>query len=387
MDLRQLRYFVTVAAERNFNKAAERLHMAQPPLSRSIQQLEAELGTELIDRTSRPLSLTPIGQIFHDQAVQILRRMEDMRAMMEAAIATEKRRFTIGFVASTIYARLPALIREFRAEMPEVEVTLVESTTLDQIAALKEGRIDIGFGRIRFEDPAVRRTVLRREPLIAAVPLNSSLGQDGAPVPLSALAREKLILYPSAPRPSYADQVLSLFHDNGLTPSMVLEVRELQIAIGLVAAEEGVAVIPDSVRRARTDDVRYLELVEPATSPIIMSHRVGDFSPEILAFMRIIARKYADWAYPVPKALLSADMFHTSPFHVRDPVAVRTGRITLTNVGFLGARLALLMARFGAHGFTVSTLWSNACLHSHIASDGNSDAATSGFADSLHRDG
>lgn len=305
MDLRQLRYFVAVAAERNFNKAAERLHMAQPPLSRSIQQLEAEIGAELIDRTSRPLSLTPMGRFFHEQAVQILRRMEDMRAMMDAAIATDRRRFAIGFVASTIYARLPALIREFRAEMPDVDLTLVESTTLDQIAALKEGRIDIGFGRIRFEDPAVRRTVLRRESLIAAVPLGSNLGQDGAPVSLSALAREKLILYPSAPRPSYADQVLSLFHDNGLTPNVIHEVRELQIAIGLVAAEEGIAIIPESVRRARTDDVRYLELAEPATSPIIMSHRSGDFSPEILMFMRIIARKYADWGYPVPEALLA----------------------------------------------------------------------------------
>ncbi|MGA1799024.1 LysR family transcriptional regulator [Sphingomonas sp. 4RDLI-65] len=305
MDLRQLRYFAMVAAERNFNKAAERLHMAQPPLSRSIQQLEAELGTDLIDRTSRPLSLTPMGQIFHDQAIQVLRRMDDMRAMMQAAVATEKRRFTIGFVASTIYARLPALIREFRAALPDVELTLVESTTLDQIAALKEGRIDIGFGRIRFEDPAVRRTVLRREPLIAAVPLGSPLGRDGNPVSLSVLAREKLILYPSAPRPSYADQVLSLFHDNGLTPNVVHEARELQIAIGLVAAEEGIAIIPESVRRARTDDVRYLELAEPAYSPIIMSHRVGDFSPEIVAFMRIIARKYSDWNYAVPEALIA----------------------------------------------------------------------------------
>ncbi len=305
MDLRQLRYFVMVAAERNFNKAAERLHMAQPPLSRSIQQLEAELGVDLIDRTSRPLKLTPMGQFFHDQAVQILRRMEDMKGMMAAAIATERRRFVIGFVASTIYARLPALIREFRVEMPDVELTLVESTTLDQIAALKEGRIDIGFGRIRFEDPAVRRTVLRRELLVAAVPLGSALGHDGGPVSLSVLAREKLILYPSTPRPSYADQVLSLFHDNGLTPNVVHEARELQIAIGLVAAEEGVAIIPESVRRARTDDVRYLELAEPASSPIIMSHRVGDFSPEVVMFMRIIARKYADWNYAVPEALLT----------------------------------------------------------------------------------
>lgn len=307
MDLRQFRYFVTVAAERNFNRASQRLHMAQPPLSRAIQQLETELGAELIDRTSRPLKLTPMGHVFYAQAIQILRRVDDMRTMMDAAIATERRRFTIGFVASTIYARLPALIREFRAELPNVELTLVESNTLDQIAALKEGRIDIGFGRIRFDDAAVRRTVLRREPLVAAVPLASAIGRDGGPISLSVLMREKVILYPSAPRPSYADQVLSLFHDNGLTPSLIHEVRELQIAIGLVAAEEGITIIPESVRRARPDDVRYVELVEPAYSPIIMSHRVGDFSPEVLAFHRIIARKYQDWKYPVSEALLPSD--------------------------------------------------------------------------------
>jgi DNA-binding transcriptional LysR family regulator len=250
------------------------------------------------------LTLTPIGQLFYDQALQVLRRMDDMRSMMSAVVASDTRRFTIGFVASTIYARLPALIREFRTEMQGVELTLVECTTLEQIAALKEGRINIGFGRIRFEDPAVRRTVLRLEPLLAAVPLASPLGQGDGMTSLATLAREKLILYPSAPRPSYADQVLSLFRDNGLTPHNVYEVRELQIAIGLVAAEEGVAIVPESVRRARTDDVRYLQLAEPATSPIIMSHCVGDFSPEIVTFMQIIARKYRDWGYAVPEGLL-----------------------------------------------------------------------------------
>lgn len=305
MDLRQLKYFVTVAAEGNFNRAADRLNMAQPPLSRAIQHLEAELGAELIDRTSRPLRLTGVGRLLYDQALQILGRVEDMRAMMNSAIGSDKRRFTIGFVASTIYARLPELIREFRATMPDVEVTLVESVSLDQIAALKDRRIDVGFGRIRFEDPAVRRTILRHEALVAAVPASSMLGGGHGPLSLAALAREKLILYPRAPRPSYADQVLSLFHDHGLEPSVVHEVRELQIAIGLVAAEEGVSIVPESVRRARADDVRYRDLVEPATSPIIMSHRVGDRSPEIIQMSRIIARKYTDWGYSVPESMIA----------------------------------------------------------------------------------
>ena len=304
MDLRHLRYFVTVAEMRNFNKAADRLNIAQPPLSRSIQQLELEVGAELLDRGTKPLSLTVVGRLFYEQATQVLRRVEDMRSMIGAAIATERRSFRIGFAASTIYARLPALIREFRRDMPDVDLTLVESGTLEQIAALKEGRIDIGFGRIRFEDSGVRRTVLRRETLVAAVPACWSIGQDGRAVSLAELSQMRVILYPSAPRPSYADQVLSLFHDNGLDLASVHEARELQIAIGLVAAEEGISIVPESVRKSRADDVRYIDLVEPAYSPIIMSHRVGDHSPEIELFARIIARKYKEWGYAVPEALL-----------------------------------------------------------------------------------
>lgn len=307
MDLRQLRYFVTLASERNFNRAAERLHMAQPPLSRAIKQLEEELGADLIDRSTRPLTLTSFGALFHDQSLRILQRMEDMQAMMRTAIATERRRITIGFVASVMYARLPALIREFRKALPNVELNLVENTTFEQIAALKDGRIDMGFGRIRFDDHAVRRTILRNEPLVAAVPLSFPHKMEDGPISLAELAKGRLILYPSKPRPSYADQVLSHFSDNGIEPAAITEARELQIALGLVAAEEGYAIIPESVSRARQHDVRCIELVEQAASPIIMSHRVGDFAPEIMAFKGIIARKYSDWGYPVPAALVDSE--------------------------------------------------------------------------------
>ncbi len=230
-----------------------------------------------------------------------------MQAMMRTAIATERRRVTIGFVASVMYARLPALIREFRKALPNVELNLVENTTFEQIAALKDGRIDMGFGRIRFDDHAVRRTILRNEPLVAAVPLSFPHKTEDGPISLAELAKGRLILYPSKPRPSYADQVLSHFGDNGIEPAAVTEARELQIALGLVAAEDGYAIIPESVSRARQHDVRCIELVEQATSPIIMSHRVGDFAPEIMAFKSIIARKYSDWGYPVPAVLVGSE--------------------------------------------------------------------------------
>jgi DNA-binding transcriptional LysR family regulator len=303
LDLRQLRYFVTVANEGNFTRAAERLHIAQPPLSRQIQQLEEEVGAQLIDRAARPLRPTPVGRLFYEQAVQLLGRAEEMRAMMGRALSSEKRHCVIGFVASTIYARLPALIREFRAAAPDIQLNLVEMVSLDQIAALKEGRIDIGFGRIRFDDPAVRRVILREEELIAALPASHKLADAEAPLPLADIADEPLILYPREPRPSYADQVISLFRDNGFTPHIAHEARELQTAIGLVAAEEGVCIVPDSVRRSRVEDVRYRPLAERATSPIIMSHRIADRSPPLLLMADLIARKYAEWGYEVPEGL------------------------------------------------------------------------------------
>lgn len=302
MDLRQLRYFITVATERNFTAAAQKLRIAQPPLSRQIQQMEEEIGAPLFDRSSRPLRLTPAGRLLYDQAKQVLNRVEEMQEMLKRALAMEKRRFRIGFVASTIYARLPPLIRAFRAAAPHIEITLQELTSLEQINALKEGRIDIGFGRIRFDDDAVRRIILREEPLVAAIPSASPLNGDG-PVSLQDLATAPQILYPRSPRPSYADQVLGLFQDHGLTPAVAHEARELQIAIGLVAAEEGVCIVPESVQKSQVDGVSYKELVETITSPIILSHRAGDHSPELALMARIVAERYAEWGYDVPEGL------------------------------------------------------------------------------------
>lgn len=303
MDLRQLRYFVAVAEQRNFNRAAERLHIAQPPLSRAIQHLEQELGVELLDRSTRPLKLTATGRLFLEQASQILGRMEGLRGMISLAAAAEKRRFAIGFVASTIYARLPQLIRGFRAAAPEVELTLLEMVSLDQIAALKDGRIDVGFGRIRFEDERVQRTVLREEDLVVAIPVRHGLASATTPLPLRELQNEPLIVYPRAPRPSYADQVLALLADHGIRPTIAHEARELQIAIGLVAAEEGLCIVPESVKKSRVDDVVYRELEERAVSPIIMSCRASDRSPELATMAHVIATHYAGWGYPVPEAL------------------------------------------------------------------------------------
>ena len=121
---------------------------------------------------------------------------------------------------------------------------------------------------------------------------------------ISSLAGEPLIIYPREPRPSYADQVISLFRDRGLEPNVVHEARELQSAVGLVAAEVGVAIVPASVQRLRRDDIVYRELAEPGiSSPIIMSRRIGEHSPQLALMSRVIIEAYAAWGLPAPKGL------------------------------------------------------------------------------------
>jgi DNA-binding transcriptional LysR family regulator len=293
VELRHLRYFVAVARERNFTRAAEQLHIAQPPLSRQVQQLADELKIDLIEPGSRPLRLTEAGRLFYEQAVQVLERVDEMKAMVASLHSADRGRFSIGFVGSTLYAKLPEVIRSYRAARPGVELTLVELTSVEQIAALKEGRIDVGFGRIPLDDAALDRQLLRNEKLVAAVPGNHpTLARSGA-LQLMDLAAEPLIVYPKAPRPSYADQVLSLFREGGLKPPAVHEVRELQTALGLVAAEAGVCLVPASVERLRRDNVAYRPMAAiQAVSPIIMSTRKGDRSPELALILKLIRQLY-----------------------------------------------------------------------------------------------
>ena len=294
MELRHLRYFVAVAEERNFTRAAERLHMAQPPLSRSIQQLEETLEVQLFQRDSRPLKLTETGKFFYAHAVQLLAQTAELESMTRR-VGNIERSLSVGFVGSTLYGMLPKIIRRFRDENATVELSLHEMSTMDQIRALKDGQIDIGFGRIRHEDPNIRRVILREEKMIVALPEGHPLSLLKPILALGDLVSETLIIFPKSPRPSYADQVLSVFQDRGLKPRRIYEVRELQIALGLVAAGEGISVVPSSVYGLKRDDVSYKELDDPTlVSPIIMSMRMLDESRDIREMLELIYRLYAE---------------------------------------------------------------------------------------------
>lgn len=303
MELRHLRYFVAVAEERNFTRAAQRLHIAQPPLSRQIQQLEETLGVQLFERNARPLRLTETGKFFYSHAVQLLAQTSELESMTRR-VGNIERSLSVGFVGSTLYGMLPKIIRRFRDENKAVELSLHEMSTMDQIRALKDGRIDVGFGRIRLEDANIRRVVLREEKLIVALPVGHPLSTFKPVLSLRDLVNETLIIFPKAPRPSYADQVLAAFGDRSLAPRRIYEVRELQIALGLVAAGEGISVVPSSVHGLKRDDVTYKELDDPTiVSPIIMSMRAMDESRDLKEMLELIYRLYEEEGIPcLPRA-------------------------------------------------------------------------------------
>ncbi|NTG45450.1 LysR family transcriptional regulator [Rhizobium rhizogenes] len=295
MELRQLRYFLAVARERNFSRAAEILHIAQPPLSRQIQQLEDELGVLLIDRSSRPLYLTEAGRFLYEQAAQIIARTEHVREQTRKIGLSKRERYIIGCVGSTLYGGTPDLVRRMRERWPDLDIEIREMMSTEQVTALKERQIDLGFGRVRFNDREVERLTLREERLVVAFPKGHPKSTAKDPIMLSELQGESLIVYPSTPRPSFADEILNLFGELSIGFAHVEEVREIQTALGMVAAGTGVCVIPAASQRQRPDDVCYRMIAdEQATSPIIMSYRSNEANGRIEQIKQLIREMYAD---------------------------------------------------------------------------------------------
>lgn len=291
MELRHLRYFVAVVEEQSFTKAAEKLYIAQPPLSRQIQKLESELGISLFERGSRPLKTTEAGQFFYQHAVKLLSNAEEVKSMTKRIGLIEKT-VTMGFVGSLLYGLLPKIVYMFRQQQPHLKIELVEMSTKDQIQALKEGRIDVGFGRLRISDPAVRRVLLREEPLMLAVHISHPLA-DSKGTYFADIEDENLFLYPSHPKPNFSTQVRHLFSEHGLDPKNLKEVREIQLALGLVAAGEGVCVVPESAKTIQLPNLIYIPMLDSsAKSPIFMAIRCMDESEDIRSLFDCIYQVY-----------------------------------------------------------------------------------------------
>jgi DNA-binding transcriptional LysR family regulator len=288
MELRHIRYFIAVAEECHFGRAAERLHIAQPPLSQQIKQLEAELGVQLLHRSTRRVELTQAGERYLERARAIVAAVDDAGREATRVAAGEVGRVSLGFVGSTTYELMPSLARVLRKDFPLVELDLHgEMLTPDQVAALHTGALDLAFLRPPVRDPDLRLKVLRREPLVAVLPESHPLAGLDA-VPLEGLRAEPFITYPSQHRSVTYDAVFDACLAAGFEPDVRQEVAETSTLVSFVAAGLGVALVPDSVQHLRITGAVYRPLEgEPATIELAVAKRARDDSPHIA---RVLAR-------------------------------------------------------------------------------------------------
>ncbi|WP_375504554.1 LysR family transcriptional regulator [uncultured Jatrophihabitans sp.] len=282
MELRRIQYFVAVAEECHFGRAAARLQMAQPPLSQQIKHLEAEMGVTLLLRSTRRVELTPAGERFLERARLILSSVED--AVLEAGRVAEGLlgSLAIGFTGSATYDLLPSLARVLRAELPGIELDLKgEMLTPDQVTALLDGTLDLAFLRPPVRSPDIDVRVLRREPLIAVLPESHSLA-DRAKVKLADLRDEPFITYPSHNRSVVFEAVIDACEQSGFTPALVHEVGETSTLVSFVAAGLGVALVPASVQHLQITGARYRPLAGNTRDvELALATRLDERSPHV----------------------------------------------------------------------------------------------------------
>ncbi|MBE7375613.1 LysR family transcriptional regulator [Pseudomonas lopnurensis] len=303
MDLKRLRYFVTVARTRSFVRAARALNISQPPLSQRIQELETEVGAALLNRDSRPLTLTPAGQLLYDQAVDILRRTDAMVASLERMLGNRRPTFTFGIVPANFHGNFALIIRQFREAMPLLRVRIVEMDSHQQIEALREGRIDAGVSRVDINADGIRCIVLKHEPMLAAVPADHPLASRDSPMQLAELKDESFLIYASNPRPSLADHILAQLAEPQIVLSDPQEVNQYDTALLMVAAGCGVSIVPASAQLVPVPGVAYRPLVESITSPVVLRHRSDDASPELQTLFFVIGRFLSERGHEVPAEL------------------------------------------------------------------------------------
>ncbi len=286
MDLRQLRYFLAVAEELNFTRAAARLHIAQSPLSQQIKALEQDLGVTLFLRTKRRVEITEAGRVLVGEARSIARRVDEARHLTLRAHQGLLGRVTIGFTSSAIYDVLPHLLARFRQTHPEVVIALREGVlSLDQLRAIEEGEQDLGLLRPPIRNPGIDHVVVRRERMLAVLPAGHVLARLGR-IAVGSLASEPFIMYPQSIGAALNDPALALCRTAGFTPTVVQESGELQTIVRLIAAGMGVALLPASAGILRVEGVVMRPLREKAPLlDLVLAWRRTNMSPSVRAFI------------------------------------------------------------------------------------------------------
>lgn len=300
-DLRQWRYFVAVADERHFGRAAERLSMTQPPLSQAIRALEDALGVALFARTKRSVELTAVGAALLPDVRRLIAAADALPPLAQSLARGEAGSLALAFVSTADYGLLPQLLREFGARYPHVRLQLAEATSDVQIEELVAGRIDAGLV-IPPVPPRHAASLsylpVLREPLIVAMPAEAAEVADAAdaadaaadaPVRIADIASLPLVIFPRRLAPGFYDIITGCYGAAGVTPRIGQEAIQMQTIVSLVSAGMGVALVPQSLRNLRRTGVVYRALADPA--PVVetgLVWRTDDVSPVLAGFIDVV---------------------------------------------------------------------------------------------------
>ncbi|AIO31351.1 bacterial regulatory helix-turn-helix, lysR family protein [Burkholderia cenocepacia] len=296
-DLRQWRYFATVADERHFGRAAERLSITQPPLSQAIRALEDALGVALFVRTKRSVALTAVGAALLPDVRRLLAAAEALPPLARRLARGEAGSLALAFVSTADYGLLPSLLRAFGARYPQVRLQLAEATSDVQIDELVAGRIDAGL----VIPPVPPRHAAElsylpvvREPLMVAMPAALSDAPEHEPVQLAEIAALPLVIFPRRLAPGFYDIITGCYGAAGETPRIGQEAIQMQTIVSLVSAGMGVALVPQSLRNLRRTGVAYRPLAGEA--PVVetgLVWRTGDVSPVLAGFIDVVRAQCA----------------------------------------------------------------------------------------------
>ena len=288
MDLKQLRYFVAVAEELHFGRAAQRLFISQPALSFDIRKFEDQLGVQLLARTNKSVALTNAGQVLLDEARKLLQQAAEVERITQRSAHGLAGRLRVGFVNSMLYRGLPRAVERFEADHPAVEIILREMNTGEQVHAIQRQQIDLGCAYWGTFPAEVISTPIFSEPFVACLPHGHPLARRKR-LKLDALAQEPFILFPRTVSPHYHDLIIALCVDAGFSPVIRHEARLWQTVVTMVGCGMGVALVPKTLQHAGDARVSFVPLAgDKKESSVLSLRRTGDAEPVASRFLEYL---------------------------------------------------------------------------------------------------
>lgn len=294
MEFRQLRYFLMVAEHLHFTVAAERLGIAQPPLSQQIMKLEREIGTQLFMRHPRRVELTEAGLIFKEKAQRILDEANDALELVKMAARGEHGHLSVGFAGSVVFhPRVASVLRAFREDYPGVKIRTEESNSVALLAKLGDGSVDCAMIRLPLAAPGLRVTPIAKEKMVAVLPAGHALEREDA-VALGQLAGDGFILFPRPIGPELYDSIIAACRADGFSPRIVLESPQISSSVNMAAAGFGVAIIPESIGHVRADGVSFKPLRNDGLdTAIALVSRLREKSTTVRNFVALVKQRAA----------------------------------------------------------------------------------------------